>query len=138
MASAIGDLLRELRAERGISQEDLAEAIGYSQESVSGWERGLFTPRPRALRRIAHYLGVPEAELLIAASWARTAAEARRIAEADEPAYDARDPRRELAALLPRLADHQVRALIVVARELLQEKGEGEPEPAARAERNGA
>lgn len=121
VATAIGDLLRELRKERGISQEQLAEDLGVAQETVSGWERGLWIPRPRVLRRLAGYFQVPEAELLIVANWARTAEEARRVAESDRPLYDVTDPRHELAALLPQLRNHQVRALIIVAQEMLRE-----------------
>ena len=40
----IGTLLRELRLEAGITQEDLANEIGVSNRSVSRWERGTTMP----------------------------------------------------------------------------------------------
>lgn len=35
----IANRLLQLRKERGLSQEDLAERIGISRQSVSKWER---------------------------------------------------------------------------------------------------
>lgn len=37
----IGGFLRELRKEKGITQEDLAERFGLSSRSVSRWENGV-------------------------------------------------------------------------------------------------
>lgn len=136
--TAIGDLLRELREERGVTQETVAQELNVAQETISGWERGLWTPRPRMLRRLAAYYGVSETELLIVANWARTAEEARRIAESDEPIYDARDPRRELVALLPQLTDQHVRALIAAAEHLLREGMAAPPALPTTTERNGS
>lgn len=37
----IANRLLQLRKERGLSQEDLAERIGISRQSVSKWERAV-------------------------------------------------------------------------------------------------
>lgn len=40
----LGDKLYQLRRARGLSQEQLAEKIGVSRQTVSKWEGGLSTP----------------------------------------------------------------------------------------------
>ena len=40
----IGNLLRELRKEKELSQEQLAEKFGVSSRSVSRWENGNTMP----------------------------------------------------------------------------------------------
>jgi transcriptional regulator with XRE-family HTH domain len=56
-------LLREARAIAGLSQAELAEAIGTTQPVVSRWERGLDTPRTDALARALRACGF-EADLV--------------------------------------------------------------------------
>ena len=46
------DLVRAVRARRGLSQAALAETLGVDQTSVSRWERGLDEPRMRARRKL--------------------------------------------------------------------------------------
>ncbi|HHV09772.1 MAG TPA: helix-turn-helix transcriptional regulator [Clostridiales bacterium] len=45
--------IKELREERGMTQKDFSEFIGISQQTLSGYERGVTTPSPDALRNIA-------------------------------------------------------------------------------------
>ena len=40
----IGALIRRLRRERGLTQGQLAEALGLSPKTVSKWERALGCP----------------------------------------------------------------------------------------------
>ncbi|GAA3801964.1 hypothetical protein GCM10022380_19320 [Amycolatopsis tucumanensis] len=54
---AVGNLIRELRKERGWNQTQLGAAVGVDQSTVSEWERGAAVPRE--LRAIADALGVP-------------------------------------------------------------------------------
>jgi transcriptional regulator with XRE-family HTH domain len=42
-------LRRLLREDLGLSQEDVAQAVGVHRETVSRWERGLCYPRGRHL-----------------------------------------------------------------------------------------
>lgn len=37
----LGERIQALRRERGMSQENLAEALGISRQAVSKWEKGL-------------------------------------------------------------------------------------------------
>lgn len=56
--------LKELRAQRGISQRELAEQIHISRSAVAKWENGLGLPGEESLQLLASYFGVTEEELL--------------------------------------------------------------------------
>lgn len=45
MNESFGDVLREARLRRNMSQQDLASQISVSQQSVANWERGTSFPR---------------------------------------------------------------------------------------------
>ena len=62
--SSFGQRLRELRKARGISQEQLAEAIGVHAITVSRWENNELLPQTVNIRKLAHALHVQEGELL--------------------------------------------------------------------------
>ncbi len=51
--------IRQLREERGWSQEHLARRLGVHQVTISKWEHGVAVPRPRTLLRLADLFGVP-------------------------------------------------------------------------------
>jgi len=53
--------LRQLREERGWTQETLARRLGVGQTAVSAWERGERVPRQRSILRLADLFGVPVA-----------------------------------------------------------------------------
>ena len=40
----IGEIIKELRTERGLSQAALAKEIGVSQKAIDYWERGINEP----------------------------------------------------------------------------------------------
>lgn len=54
----IGNVIRRLRAEKGITQEELADALGVGFQAVSKWECGTTTPDIALLPKIALYFGV--------------------------------------------------------------------------------
>jgi transcriptional regulator with XRE-family HTH domain len=58
-----GNRLRFLRAERGMTQEQLADKTGLTIESISNIERGIFAPKFHNLEKIAFALKVPVKEL---------------------------------------------------------------------------
>jgi DNA-binding XRE family transcriptional regulator len=58
---AFGQTLKELRQEKGMSQEQLAEAAGLDRSFVSLVERGIQSPNIVVLLKIAEVLGVPAA-----------------------------------------------------------------------------
>ena len=55
----IGSRIRLARRDAGLTQDQLAERVGYSRRSVPGWERNETHPRPGALARIADVTGRP-------------------------------------------------------------------------------
>ena len=62
-AKALGTRIRELRQQRGWSQEYLAELAGMHRTYMWGIERGVRNPSLRHLAQVADALGVAIAEL---------------------------------------------------------------------------
>jgi transcriptional regulator with XRE-family HTH domain len=60
----VGHNLRQIRKERGWSQEDLAFESGLDRTYVSGVERGVRNPTVLVLHELAQALKVPVARLL--------------------------------------------------------------------------
>ncbi|MCM1165852.1 MAG: helix-turn-helix transcriptional regulator [Lachnospiraceae bacterium] len=60
----IGGFLRELRKEKGLTQEELAEKFGLSSRSVSRWENGNTMPDLGMLVELADFYGVDIGELI--------------------------------------------------------------------------
>lgn len=58
------DKLKELRAEKGISQTKLAADIHISRSAVAKWENGLGLPNDESLKLLSKYFGVSIDELL--------------------------------------------------------------------------
>ncbi|MCB9663439.1 MAG: helix-turn-helix transcriptional regulator [Alphaproteobacteria bacterium] len=59
----LGNVVAALRAEQGLTQEQLAQAVGISQPTLSRIERGASVPDVLAYRRLAEALGVTASEL---------------------------------------------------------------------------
>ena len=57
-------ILRELRQEKGILQNELAQKIGYSQASVSDWENEVKQPTADTLIAVARFFDVSTDYLL--------------------------------------------------------------------------
>ncbi len=64
MEIIIKDKLKELRKEKNITQEQLANHLGISQQSVGKWERGEGYPDITMLPTIALYFGITLDELM--------------------------------------------------------------------------
>lgn len=60
----LGENVRALRRERGLTQEELAARAEMERSYVSDLERGTRNPSVRALGRLAEALGVEPAALL--------------------------------------------------------------------------
>jgi transcriptional regulator with XRE-family HTH domain len=52
-AQAIGERLRELRKDAGLSQQEVAEKIGVTKMAVSNYEQGIRVPRDAVKVRLA-------------------------------------------------------------------------------------
>jgi transcriptional regulator with XRE-family HTH domain len=61
--AAFGQAIKEVRLEKGVSQEDLAHACGLDRSYMGGVERGERNPSLKNILRIAEGLGVPPTEL---------------------------------------------------------------------------
>lgn len=62
--SAFGQRVRELRTERGVSQESLALKTGIARSYMGGIERGEKNPALDHIVRLAAGLGVQPSELM--------------------------------------------------------------------------
>ena len=60
----IGKKLRQLRIERAMTQEELAQAAGIGKNTVNRLETNITEPRPPTLRKLAQALEVDPAELV--------------------------------------------------------------------------
>ena len=60
----IGENIRTLRREKGVTQEQLAESIGISFQAVSKWENGISMPDITLVPVLAAYFGVTTDRLL--------------------------------------------------------------------------
>ena len=56
--------IKTFREKAGMSQRDLAYAIGVSQSAVAQWETGTAQPTLDNLRKVADILGISPGELL--------------------------------------------------------------------------
>ena len=60
----IGTFLKELRKEKGLTQEQLAEILGVAGRTVSRWETASTMPDLSILIRLAEYYDVEIKEIL--------------------------------------------------------------------------
>jgi putative transcriptional regulator len=59
MAPSIQNRIGVLRAERGLSRQQLADAVGINYQTVGYLERGDYNPSLELAFRIAEYFGLP-------------------------------------------------------------------------------
>ncbi len=59
-----GQILKEERLYRKLSQEKLAQAIGVSQQAISLYEKDIHEPSIGIIERIADFYGISIDELL--------------------------------------------------------------------------
>ncbi|MBQ4400971.1 MAG: helix-turn-helix transcriptional regulator [Synergistaceae bacterium] len=64
MSETFGSRLKSLRKKAGLTQEELAEAIGVHSVTVSQWESDTYLPKTQNIKALAKALGVPENDLL--------------------------------------------------------------------------
>jgi transcriptional regulator with XRE-family HTH domain len=55
--------LPELRERKYWTQQDLADQMGIHSSQISDWERGIFHPSMRNLRKLCEALGVTPADI---------------------------------------------------------------------------
>ena len=59
MQEYIENRVCELRVDRGVTQEDLAEAIGVSRQTIIALEKGKYTPSIMLALKIANFFKLP-------------------------------------------------------------------------------
>jgi putative transcriptional regulator len=59
VTSGIRNQVRELRADRGMTQQQLADLIGVTRQTVIAIELDKYSPSLEVAFRIAHVFGVP-------------------------------------------------------------------------------
>ena len=64
-SAAFGQVLRALRRDAGLSQEQLAFASGVERNFISLIERGINQPTIRVLFKLARALGLPASSMLV-------------------------------------------------------------------------
>lgn len=57
--------LEKLRKDRGISQEQLADALSVSRQTIGSLEKGRYNPSIILAFKIAHYFGMAIEEIFI-------------------------------------------------------------------------
>jgi putative transcriptional regulator len=72
---AVYNRIAMLRAERGISRRDLAEAVGVHYQTIGYLERGEYSPSLHLALRIADYFEVPVEVVFSTAPFARIGSE---------------------------------------------------------------
>lgn len=60
-----GKIIKTLRKEKGITQQELGKRMGISQQQVAQYETGKLKPKLETLGRIAEALQVPRSSLLV-------------------------------------------------------------------------
>ncbi|WP_140060654.1 helix-turn-helix domain-containing protein, partial [Vibrio parahaemolyticus] len=60
---SIGEVLKERRIELVIKQEDLAEQMDVTVQTVSKWERGITEPKATQVAKLAKALKLTEREI---------------------------------------------------------------------------
>ena len=59
-----GELIREARKKKGLTQRELGELLGMSDVGVAQWEKGLRNPRLETRQRIAKALDIDVTALM--------------------------------------------------------------------------
>lgn len=89
----LGTHIQQLRKDRGISQESLAEQVGVSRQAVSKWEQGLSLPSTENLLALAQIFEVSADELT------GLACKEGRDPEAEVPPREPQSPKSRLRLL---------------------------------------
>jgi len=83
--SELGDEIKRIRGERGISQRTLARKAGLSNTTLAYIEAGETNPRPDTLEKIAKALDISYEELLIKAGYLSPDSGEDKVPEVSKP-----------------------------------------------------
>lgn len=60
----VGERIKQARTSKGITQKELAERIGVTQQNLAQYERGKRNPKIKTIKRFAQALNIPLMELI--------------------------------------------------------------------------
>ena len=86
---SFGEQLQAMRAQKNLSQDELAKALGVHQTTISGIERNERLPSPELLMNLSQYFEIALDKLLDKDAWAASrlmARTARAMTTESEPA----------------------------------------------------
>lgn len=63
--AGVKNRLEQLRRERGVRQEELADALMVSRQTISSLEKGRYNPSILLAFKIARYFGAPIEEIFL-------------------------------------------------------------------------
>ena len=107
-SGGVGGRLRTARRSAGLTQKQLAEALGVESITVSRWERGVTTPSLSRLRRIAEFTQTTVSDLVRAPDAAT--AHAVELAALREELAETRELVDRIARTLDQLAQPRLEA----------------------------
>ena len=64
MESEFGAVVQRYRERAGLTQDELAERLQVTQQTVGKWESGKAYPRPGVFARLNHVLSIPASEIM--------------------------------------------------------------------------
>ena len=73
MSMKIGERIKELRIEKGLSQMQLAKSIGVSQKAIDYWERNVNEPKASYIIALVHIFELSFDEFFADIYWWKTA-----------------------------------------------------------------
>lgn len=60
----VGNLIRKMRIEKGLTQKEMAEIINLSDKTISKWERGVGLPDITILKKLSEIFGITVEKIL--------------------------------------------------------------------------
>lgn len=62
--TTIGDNIKRLRQQYGLSQSDIGKIVGVSDKAVSTWENDISEPKIKTIQILADYFGIKKSDLV--------------------------------------------------------------------------
>lgn len=93
------EIFSELLQKYGVTPYKVSKETGVSQSTLSDWKRGISTPKPDKLQKIADYFGVPLTYLLIG-----NTSEQKKEKSSELNSRDERDIAKDLDSIMEKLS----------------------------------
>ena len=93
------EIFSELLQKYGVTPYKVSKETGVSQSTLSDWKRGISTPKPDKLQKIADYIGVPLTYLLTG-----NTSEQKKEKSSELNSRDERDIAKDLDSIMEKLS----------------------------------